>query len=82
MLPRPWQECVQDIYASHDFAAFWLDSKTTKAVQLNLIVIGEAANHIPAEIQAKHLRTPWHLMRAIRNRLVYVYFAVDADGRR
>jgi uncharacterized protein with HEPN domain len=46
-------------------------------VEQNFIIIGEAANHVPDDVQARHLDVPWRLMKAMRNRLVHVYF--DAD---
>lgn len=46
-------------------------------MELNFIIIGEAANHVPDDVQARHLDVPWRLMKAMRNRLVHVYF--DAD---
>jgi uncharacterized protein with HEPN domain len=61
-----------------DFEAFNADAKTSKAVELDLIVIGEAANQIPDFVQEKNPQIPWSLMRAMRNRLVHVYFSVDA----
>lgn len=60
-----------------DQAAFCADAKTIKAVQLNFIVIGEAATRIPDEVQRQFPNIPWPLMRAMRNRLVHVYFQVD-----
>jgi uncharacterized protein with HEPN domain len=48
-----------------------------KAVQLNFIVIGEAAGHIPQAVQEAHPEVLWPLMRAMRNRLVHVYFSID-----
>jgi hypothetical protein len=51
--------------------------KTIRAVELNFIIIGEASNAIPVEIQATHSEVPRHFMRAMRNRLVHVYFEVD-----
>jgi uncharacterized protein with HEPN domain len=85
--PRGWQERVQDILDAiaeiqaftrgMDFDAFRADAKTVKAVELDFIVIGEAANQIPDEVEALHLQVPWSLMRAVRNRLVHVYFSVD-----
>ena len=87
MSPRGWYERVQDILDAiaeiqvftrgMDFDAFRADAKTVKAVELDFIVIGEAANQIPAEIEALHPQVPWSLMRAMRNRLVHVYFSVD-----
>lgn len=46
-----------------DFDGFKADTKTMKAVELNPIVIGEAVAGIPNEIEEKHPRIPWSLMR-------------------
>ena len=88
MSPRGWQERIQDILDAiaeiqaftHgiDFDAFRADAKTIRAVELDFIVIGEAANRIPDEVQEEYSQVPWALMRAMRNRLVHVYFSVDA----
>jgi uncharacterized protein with HEPN domain len=87
MSPRNWKERIQDILDAlieirdftegMDFDAFSADTKTIRAVELNLIVIGESASRIPEEIEVKHPQIPWALMRAMRNRLVHVYFEVD-----
>jgi uncharacterized protein with HEPN domain len=60
-----------------DFDTFRQDVKTIGPVDINLIIIGEAANTIPDQIQRTHPEVPWHFMRAMRNRLVHVYFEVD-----
>lgn len=88
MSPRDWKERIQDILeaideirifiAGMDFAEFSADVKTMKAVELNLIVIGEATNQIPEDILEENPQVPWGLMRAMRNRLVHVYFSIDA----
>ena len=87
MSPRDWKERVEDILDAiaeiqafthgMDFDAFRADAKTIKAVELDFIVIGEAANRIPDEVEEKYRQVPWSLMRAMRNRLVHVYFSVD-----
>jgi len=87
MSPRAWEACVRDILDAieeifsfldrMDFETFRQDIKTIRAVELNLIIIGEAANALPDEIQETHPEVPWHFMRAMRNRLVHVYFEVD-----
>ncbi len=51
--------------------------KTLKAVAADLNLIGEAANHIPDDVQEAHVGVPWVLMRAMRTRVVHVYFDVD-----
>jgi uncharacterized protein with HEPN domain len=87
--PRDWKERIQDILEAiseiktfthgMDFEAFSADVKTIKAVELDLIVIGEATNQIPDLVQEENPQIPWTLMRAMRNRLVHVYFSVDAS---
>jgi uncharacterized protein with HEPN domain len=44
---------------------------------MNFIIIGEAANQIPEDIEEKYRTIPWGLMRAMRNRIVHAYFEVD-----
>jgi len=85
--PRDWHERIQDILDAiaeiqtftrgMDFDTFRADAKTLKAVELDFIVIGEAANQIPDEVEEMYPQVPWSLMRAMRNRLVHVYFSVD-----
>ena len=87
MSPRDWKERVQDILDAiaeiqtftrgMDLDTFRADAKTLKAVELDFIVIGEAANQIPDEVEEMYPEVPWSLMRAMRNRLVHVYFSVD-----
>jgi uncharacterized protein with HEPN domain len=60
-----------------DFGKFSADAKTVRAVELDLIIIGEATNQIPEHVQEQNPQIPWALMRAMRNRLVHVYFSVD-----
>jgi uncharacterized protein with HEPN domain len=85
--PREWKERIQDIldaiseiqaFTGHmDFEAFSADARTVKAVELDLIIIGEAANQIPDVVEEKYPQIPWSIMRAMRNRFVHVYFSVD-----
>lgn len=60
-----------------DYATFKGDDKCVRAVEMNFIIIGEAANQIPQEIEEEYSRIPWGLMRAMRNRIVHAYFNVD-----
>jgi len=85
--PRGWKERVQDILDAIteiqaftqglNFERFRSDARTIRAVELDFIVIGEAVNQIPEEIQERYPQVPWHLMRGMRNRLVHAYFSVD-----
>lgn len=73
MFARRWMERVRDILSAiaeiGDFTRgmsheqFRLDPKTIRAVELNFIIIGEAANHVPDDVQARHPDVPWRLIK-------------------
>ena len=87
MSPRDWRDRVRDILDAiaeiqkftdgMNFEAFKSDDKSIRAVEMNFIIIGEAASQIPEEVEEKYSAIPWHLMRAMRNRIVHAYFEVD-----
>ena len=87
MSPRDWRDRIRDILEAiaeiqrftqdMDYETFKTDDKSIRAVEMNFIIIGEAANQIPEEVEEKHAKIPWSLMRAMRNRIVHVYFKVD-----
>ena len=87
MSPRDWRDRIRDILdaiaeiqkftGGMDHESFRDDDKCIRAVEMNFIIIGESANQIPEEIEAKYPKIPWSLMRAMRNRIVHVYFNVD-----
>lgn len=47
------------------------------AVERNLQIIGEAANHLSADITDAHPEIAWPQIRGFRNILVHHYFGVD-----
>jgi len=47
------------------------------AVERNLQIIGEAANHLPAELTDAHPEIAWPQIRGFRNILVHQYFGID-----
>lgn len=49
------------------------------AIERNLQIIGEAVNHLPAEITDAHPDVPWPQIRGFRNILVHQYFGVDVE---
>ena len=81
--PRKWKfrllhmlEAVAKIllYTSEiDEAQFLADEKTVEAVVWNLMVLGEAAKHIPPEVELAYPEVPWPQMKGIRNRIVHGY---------
>lgn len=87
MPPREWRLRVEDILeaagkiarytAGLDLASFQGDERTVDAVMRNLIVIGEAAGSVPAEVAERFPEVPWRQMRAMRNIVAHHYFAID-----
>ena len=87
MSSREWRNRIEDILdaiteiqsfvAGATLEQFKTDAKTLKAVAADLMIIGEAANHVPDEVQEAHTDVPWLVMRAMRNRVVHVYFDID-----
>ena len=87
MSPRNWKDRVRDILDAiaeiqkftrgMDYEDFREDDKAVRAVEMNFIIIGEAANQIPEEVEETYPAIPWGLMRAMRNRIVHVYFRID-----
>lgn len=59
------------------FEQFQSDRKTLKAVMANFAIIGEASGHLPETLTEHHSKVPWAIMRAMRNRIVHVYFSVS-----
>ncbi len=84
---RDWKIRVQDILeavegVSHyvegmTFDDFFKDQRTIDAVVRKLIIIGEAAVHIPDTICRRSPEVPWIDMRAMRNFVVHEYFGVS-----
>ncbi|MHB8732544.1 MAG: HepT-like ribonuclease domain-containing protein [bacterium] len=75
MPPERWQDRIDDILiaiskiqryvAGSSFETFKTDEKTVDAVVRNLSIIGEAARHVPPEVQARAPTIPWAEMRGI-----------------
>jgi len=86
-IPRKWKyrirhlleaiaEC-QSFTAGMTIEQFGADAKTLKAVVWNLMIMGEAARHIPAEIEAAYPEVPWATIRGMRNHIVHGYDVID-----
>ena len=82
-----WRDRIRDILDAiseiqkftHGIAyeSFREDDKFIRAVEMNFIIIGQAANQIPEEIEEKYPAIPWSLMRVMRNWIVHAYFNID-----
>lgn len=47
------------------------------AVLRNIAVIGEAVNHLPADVTGAHPEIDWTAIVGMRHILVHQYFAID-----
>jgi len=84
---RVWKFRIQDILDAvgavqkytegMEFKSFIEDRRTVDAVVRNLIIIGEAAVHVPEDICLKHPEIPWYDMRGMCNFVVHEYFRVS-----
>ena len=87
MPSRDWKLRIRDILesvaavegyvAGMTFEAFEGDQKTIDAIVRRFTVIGEAANHVPAQICLRNPHVPWEDMRAMRNFVVHEYFGIS-----
>ena len=60
-------------------AALDANRMLTLALTHLLEILGEAANRVPPEEQAKHPHIPWQQLIGLRNRLIHGYDQVDLD---
>lgn len=86
-MSRDWQLFAADMldfcgkissYAEDlDYDTFACSPKERDALLLNIVLLGEAAGHIPEEIRGAWPVIPWREMVATRNALVHGYFAIS-----
>jgi uncharacterized protein with HEPN domain len=57
----------------------WANGLTCDDTLRNLELIGEAATHIPDEVQAGCPEIPRRMIIATRNRLIHGYLGIDDD---
>ena len=59
---------------AESFAASWA---MKRAVQHALLIIAEAAKHVPPEMKAAHAEVPWHKIHGLGNILRHEYRRID-----
>lgn len=89
MSPRKWDFRLEDMVKSArkimeyveglTFEDFASDEKTFDAVIRQLIILGEAASHVPDKLSCCAPAIPWSEIRGIRNIIVHEYFGVNIE---
>lgn len=69
----------QRFAASLDADSAVIARMASDAIERNLQIIGEAANHLPPHITVVHPEVAWPAIRGMRNILVHEYFGVDPE---
>jgi uncharacterized protein with HEPN domain len=70
-------EAIAGFIHGYDADRFIADDRTRSAVQAKLIIIGEAANSLPAEVRARHGEVAWREMIGMRHVAAHHYFGLD-----
>jgi uncharacterized protein with HEPN domain len=70
---------IEEYIEGYTRREFVEDSRTVDAVIRNLMVIGEAANHVPDEVRTRYPAAQWRDMIGLRNIVVHEYFGVNLD---
>lgn len=89
MSPRRLAERLEDIAGAAEsileFTAgitrdgFAADELRQSAVHMQLVILGEAASHLPTDLTAPFPTVPWPVLRAMRNVIAHEYFRLDVD---
>ena len=66
-----------EFVATADESSFLASKFEQSFVCHRFVIIGEAANSIPAEMRARYPQVPWARIVSLRNRLVHDYFDLD-----
>lgn len=89
MRPDPTQAALADMFRAaglilsfvrgRDLDALGDDLLLQSAVLHQLLVIGEAAKHVPMTFRHEHDNIPWSEITGMRDRLIHGYRDVDMD---
>ena len=70
-------ENIDKFLMSMDYVTFIGDTKTTKAVERSLEIIGEAAKNLSEKFKGKNKQIPWRDVAGLRDKIIHHYFDVD-----
>lgn len=88
-MPRDFRQSLQDILEAIakieryvvglDLEHFKRDDLRIDAINMNLIIIGEAANAVPEAIQQRYPNVDWRNIVGLRNVITHEYFRLNLD---
>ncbi len=88
-MSREWRSSLADIRTacakvSHftmgmDRATFFGDDRTYHAVVHCLLIVGEAAKHVPDDVRQRLPQISWKKIAGMRDWMVHASFAIDED---
>jgi uncharacterized protein with HEPN domain len=70
---------ARQFIAGLDSDAFFGDLKTQAAVLHEIMIVGEGAKRLSADLRESHPDVPWRLIAGMRDRLIHQYNAVDLE---
>lgn len=70
---------IAEYIGTQNFIDFKRNYMAVDAVVRNFEIIGEAAKHIPTNIQDKYNAIPWKKMYGLRNMITHEYFGIDYE---
>lgn len=86
-MSRDWRSYLADISTAcekvvrftvgMDREAFFGDDRTYHAVIHCLLIVGEAAKHIPGDVRRRIAGIEWRKIAGMRDFLAHVYFAIN-----
>ena len=68
---------IRTYTAGMDWSAFAKDGRTQRAVEMGLVIIGEAVGKMPEAWLAERPEVPWADIRGTRNIITHVYHGID-----
>ena len=84
-----WRQSVQDMirfcesileHTSGIDKSILVDSPLIyEATLWNIVLLGEAASNVPADVGDTHPEIPWGVIVAARNRIIHRYWRIDSD---
>lgn len=72
-------ESIAQFVSGMSLEAFHEDDRTASAVFRKFEIIGEAAKHVPSDIQRRYPEVPWREMARMRDRMIHGYFGIDHE---